>query len=110
MPCTAVVPYSNILAIKQQTDRPILPPGMYYPPGFAGNDDKSWGKQYTNVRYDAWTKAYICEADHKLVDGGQFCKFRAPPPFAATFSWEPKAQMNIFACEEKRLETDCIEV
>ena len=51
---------------------------MYYPPGFSGNEDRSWGKQYKKIQYDAWTKAYICEADHKLVDGGRFCEFHIP--------------------------------
>jgi hypothetical protein len=52
-------------------DRPILPPGIYYQPD---GTERTWEKQYTRTQYDAWSKAYICEADNKLVDGGRFCK------------------------------------
>lgn len=61
----------------EYADRPILPPGIYYPPGIG--EERTWEAQYDQIVYDAWSKSYICEADHKLVDGGKFCKMLPSP-------------------------------
>jgi hypothetical protein len=66
--CTAR-PLSHLKIVS--ADRPILPPGIYYPPGIG--EERTWEAQYEEIVYDAWSKSYICEADHKLVDGGKFC-------------------------------------
>ena len=61
---------------------------MYYPPP---KEDRSWALQYTRTTYDVWTKAYICEADHKLVDGSRFCKLSPPthPSFPLSLCLPP---------------------
>ena len=52
-----------------EPDRPFLPPGMYAGPD---NEDRTYGAQYKETQYDTWSKAYRCQADHKLIDGGKF--------------------------------------
>eukprot|EP00293_Proteomonas_sulcata_P017114 CAMPEP_0184309226 /NCGR_PEP_ID=MMETSP1049-20130417/17454_1 /TAXON_ID=77928 /ORGANISM="Proteomonas sulcata, Strain CCMP704" /LENGTH=193 /DNA_ID=CAMNT_0026622077 /DNA_START=100 /DNA_END=678 /DNA_ORIENTATION=+ len=47
-------------------DRPVLPPSIYFE-----GDSPIWADHYKKTEYDAWTKAYRCEANHKLLDGFQ---------------------------------------
>mmetsp|Transcript_23423 Transcript_23423/g.76154 ORF Transcript_23423/g.76154 Transcript_23423/m.76154 type:complete len:218 (-) Transcript_23423:153-806(-) len=47
-------------------DRSILPPSMY-----ASKSASTWTAAYSGIEYDLWSKAYICEADNKLADGGR---------------------------------------
>mmetsp|Transcript_28339 Transcript_28339/g.70174 ORF Transcript_28339/g.70174 Transcript_28339/m.70174 type:complete len:206 (+) Transcript_28339:45-662(+) len=67
-------------------DRPILAPSLFY-----GSEAKTWEQAYTQTAYDAFTKAYRCEADHRLINGmtvgllfyGTECtsgQGRSPPP------------------------------
>jgi len=76
-----------------QPDRPILAPSMFW-----GSEAATWEQAYTRVEYDAYSKAYRCDADHRLVDGvtvgllfyGDECTSgaaRAPPLLFLTGLW-----------------------
>mmetsp|Transcript_10583 Transcript_10583/g.25766 ORF Transcript_10583/g.25766 Transcript_10583/m.25766 type:complete len:212 (-) Transcript_10583:257-892(-) len=57
-------------------DRPILPPSIFYSDDA---DGMTWANHYFEVEYDALTKEYKCDANHRLADGYNWAGFRWGP-------------------------------